>query len=88
MKYNLMVSVLGGLFGSTMGRPFALFFLMSFATVGFLGSIFLHHYFQSDEYFFYYNKGISRLRLNLLAGAADLLLCLAGFGILHFLGAE
>jgi hypothetical protein len=87
LKYNLMVSVPGGLFGTSMGRSFAEYFLMSFVTVGLLGSIYLYRYFKADEYFFYYNKGMGKLRLNLFAGAADLLLGFAGFGILHLLAA-
>lgn len=88
LKYNLMVSVLGGLFGRSMGRSFLAYSLMSFVTVGLLGSIFLYRYFQADEYFFYYNKGMGRHRLNFLAGVVDMLLGFAGFAILHFLGAE
>ena len=78
-KYSLFISVLGGWFGASMNRPFLGFFLLSYPTVGSVGAVYLFHYYQNNEYYFYFNRGLSKTRLNIMVNIANLMLCLVLF---------
>jgi hypothetical protein len=78
-KYSLFFSVLGGGFGASLNRPFLQFFLLTHISVGSIGAIYFYHNYQNSEYYFYHNLGLSKTRLNIVANAANLILCLALF---------
>lgn len=82
-KFNLLLSCLGGWFGLSLELHFATFFLLSYCTVGFLGSVYLYHYFHANEYFLYHNRGISKSALNVRVEVANILLCLLLISPLH-----
>ena len=82
-KYNLFISILGGWFGTSLDRPFLDFFLISYLSVGSVGSIYFFHYFQENEYYFYFNKGFSKARLNLTTNVVNIIFCPVLFFIFH-----
>ena len=85
-KYNILFSSLGGWFGVSIGRPFTAFFLLSFVSAGFLASIGMYAYFQNDEYYFYHNKGLSKLALNISAAIANASLSAVSLLVFRALG--
>jgi hypothetical protein len=87
LKYNLFLSALGGWFGTSLGRNYAEFFLLTFVSLGFTGSLYFYNYFQANEYYFYYNKGLGKRTLNTAAGIANLLMCSSAYAILRLTGA-
>lgn len=75
-KYNAIFSLLAGLLGQN-GFDSGLYgflfvFTLSFLTGGFLFSVYLFNIMKKRQYYFYYNKGLSQVRLILCTYALHL----------------
>ena len=62
---NLLVSLMGAVISAPMGYRFPASLAMIFITAGYLFSIYLYDLRYQHQYFFYFNKGISRVELML-----------------------
>ena len=85
IKYNLLISFLSGLIGLMSGEGFTSVFLISFNTAGYVFGLYFYGLFHNNDYYFYYNKHLSKLKLysyssilnSILSGTALLIIRLA-----------
>jgi hypothetical protein len=73
-KRLLVVNVLISLILALLSSNFLLTLGLSFMSAGFLMSLLYQEQTHKTEYYFYYNKGISKLRLILVSGLLNVTL--------------
>ena len=63
--YNILFSFIIGIttFLIVQNFDFIKTFYICFNTVGFIGGLYLYHIFNVNEYYYYYNKGLSKFKL-------------------------
>lgn len=79
LSFNLPFSLIVGMLGLTTKNGFFQGFMLSFMTGGFLLSLYFYEKRYKAQYYFYFNKGFSRLRLIAYVYAVNMLLMLIYF---------
>ncbi|MEQ6122063.1 hypothetical protein [Reichenbachiella sp. MALMAid0571] len=77
--FNLPFSALLGISGLAVGLDFLSTFIVSSITVGFLLSVYFYEIRYADRYYFYFNRGISKLKLLTITYLIDVLLLIFYF---------
>ena len=72
LRYNAMFSVLSFLFTGLNYHTF----LYSFLTMGFAVALLFFYLWREPEYYFYYNRGLSKLKLMSMAYALNLIMAI------------
>jgi hypothetical protein len=77
-RYNLGFSVLIGFLTLRLSAG-----IVTFGTFGMLVSLLCYKYFQSNQYYFYYNLGISKLKLISISWFINVLVAAILFWIIY-----
>lgn len=85
LEYNLFISLCSGIITWMLGEGFTSVFLISFNTTGYVCGLYFYGLFHENDYYFYYNKHLSKIKLysysvvfnGILSGPAFLIILLA-----------